>query len=133
MDEKNKDATPEELYVPKDEEASGSTSAKKKPGPKPKPDGFRAECYKKIDKGIDRNTTMVVIKMRHRLGDGSNVIQGDSFKAYQMDARIIKGAMDRYWIMPESEMPADGERHKDWIKRMMAKYEPGKAPNGCGR
>lgn len=131
MDEKNIDATPEELVGDEAQEATSGTDGKKKPGPKPKADGFRAECYKKIEKGIDRNTEMIVVKMRHRLGDGKNLFVGDKFIAKDMDARVICSAMERYWIMPAYDMPEDGERGMDWIKRMMKKYEPDKAPSDC--
>ena len=104
-----------------------------KPGPKGKPDGFRAECYPKINKGIDRNTEMIVVKQRHRLGDGTNVFPGDSFPAHKMDARIICGSMDRYWIMPLKDKPNEGERHDHYVVRMMKIYEPGTAIKTCGK
>jgi len=104
-----------------------------KPGPKGKPEGFRAECYKLIEKGIDRNTKLVCVRLRFRKGDGSNVVPGDSFIAHEMDARIIRGAMERYAIMPEYDAPREGERMDHYITRMMVIYEPGAAPRTCGK
>ena len=120
-----------------DEEGKGEELAEKKerakPGPKGKAEGFRAECYKLIEKGIDRNTEMVCLRLRFRKGDGTNVLPGDTFTAHEMDARVISGAMDKYAVMPLSQKPKEGERLDHYVTRMMAIYEPGIAPRTCGK
>jgi len=102
-----------------------------KPGPKGKPDGFRAECYKLIEKGIDRNTLMLVVKGRHSLGDGTRIFVGETFKANLMDARKIKAAMNMYYIMPADNAPKPNERRDHYVERMMGIYEPDTPLSKC--
>ena len=124
----------EKSTVAEGKEAPG-TPAKggAKRGPKSRPDGFRAECYQSLDKGIDRKTKMVVVKQRHRLASGVNVFPGDTFTAQEMDSRVIAAAMERYYIMPAKKTPKEGERRIDYVSRMMAEYEPGQDATTCSK
>ncbi len=95
--------------------------------------GFRPECYELIEKNITKDTKMIVVKQRYRLGDNTSLIAGGEFVAGQMDARIILAAMNRFHIVPLEHKQLEGEHRQVFVARMMKIYSPDVKPSTCGK